>query len=82
MSLSQDQEQQLKKLDTLLESFSDDASNDFVNEVNQPLPVNEDLKPSLDEMQKLGDLRKEILSRQQGKAIHTMVDRNDFDLPL
>jgi hypothetical protein len=82
MSLSQDQEQQLKKLDTLLEPFSDDVANDFVNEVNQQLPVAEDQKPSLDEMQKLGDLRKEILSRQHGKAIHTMVDRNDFDLPL
>jgi len=82
MSLSQDQEHQLKKLDTLLEPFSDDASNDFVNEVHPHLAVNEDPKPSLDEMQKLGDLRKEILSRQHGKAIHTMVDRNDFDLPL
>jgi hypothetical protein len=82
MSLSQDQEQQLKKLDTLLEQYSEDASNDFVNEVNMQLPAAEDQKPSHDEMQRLGDLRKEILSRQKGKAIHTMVDRNDFDLPL
>lgn len=82
MSLSQDQEQQLKKLDSLLEAFSEDASNDFVNEANMPLPVAEDQKPSRDEMQRLGDIRKEILSRQTGKAIHTMVDRNDFDVPL
>jgi hypothetical protein len=82
MSLSQDQEQQLKKLDSLLEAFSEDASNDFVNEANMPLPVAEDQKPSHDEMQRLGDIRKEILSRQTGKAIHTMVDRNDFDVPL